>query len=98
MIRRSWQHALRATLLAMAVTLALGVTGLATAPAGAATKSAVLTATVPGVGTILVDSHGHALYTHTDANGQAVACTGDCASIWTPMTVAAGAWSNESMD
>jgi predicted lipoprotein with Yx(FWY)xxD motif len=74
------------------VALTLGVTGLATTPAGAATaKKAVLTATVPGVGVILVDGQGHALYTHTDANGQAVACTGACATAWPPVTLAAGA-------
>jgi predicted lipoprotein with Yx(FWY)xxD motif len=73
------------------MTLALGVTGLAM-PAGAATaKRAVRTATVPGMGLILVDSHGHALYTHTDADGQAVACTDACAGIWTAVTVPAGA-------
>ena len=48
------------------------------------------TATVPGIGVILVDAQGHALYTHTDANGKAVACTGACATAWPPLTVAAG--------
>ena len=47
------------------------------------------TATVPGMGVILVDSQGHVLYTHTDANGKAVACTGACATAWPPLTVAA---------
>ncbi len=64
----------------------------ASAPAGAApAKKAVLTATVPGMGVILVDAQGHALYTHTDASGQAVACTDACATAWPPLTVAAGA-------
>jgi predicted lipoprotein with Yx(FWY)xxD motif len=86
------KHTLRATALAAGVALALGVTGLASAPAGAASaKKAVLTATVPGIGVILVDSQGHALYTHTDANGQAVACTDTCLTFWPPLTVAAGA-------
>ena len=67
MTHRSWKQAIRAIALAAGVTLALGVTGLASAPAGAATSTkAVRTATVPGMGIILVDSHGHALYTHTD--------------------------------
>jgi len=71
--------------------LALGVYGLGSAAGAATTKKAVLTASVPGVGTILVDSQGHALYTHTDANGQDVACTGTCLTAWPPLTVAAGA-------
>jgi predicted lipoprotein with Yx(FWY)xxD motif len=68
--------------------LALGVTGLSAMPASAATaKRAVRTAKVPGMGVILVDSHGHALYTHTDDSGHAVACTDACADIWTALTV-----------
>ena len=92
MAHRSWSAAIRSVAVAAGVTLALGVTGLAAAPAGAATaKKVVLTASVPGIGIILVDSHGHALYTHTDANGQDVACTGACMTAWPPLTVAAGA-------
>jgi predicted lipoprotein with Yx(FWY)xxD motif len=89
MTHGSLKRAIRAIALAAGVTLALGVTGLASAPAGAATskKSAVRTATVPGMGIILVDAHGHALYTHTDANGDAVACTDQCAGIWSALTV-----------
>jgi predicted lipoprotein with Yx(FWY)xxD motif len=92
MTHRSWKQAIRGIALGAGVTLALGVTGLAAAPAGAATsKKAVSTATVPGMGVILVDAHGHALYTHTDANGQAVACTDQCATIWSALTVGAHA-------
>ena len=92
MTRRSWKQQIRGISLVAGLVLALGVTALASAPAGAATaKKAVLTATVPGVGVILVDASGHALYTHTDANGQAVDCTGACATAWPPLTVAAGA-------
>ncbi len=92
MAHRSWSAAIRTVAVAAGVTLTLGVTGLATTPAGAATpKKTVLTASVPGVGVILVDAKGHALYTHTDGNGQAVACTDACVSAWPPLTVAAGA-------
>jgi predicted lipoprotein with Yx(FWY)xxD motif len=75
------------------MTLALGAYGLGMTAAGAATKkkTVVAAASVPGVGTILVDAQGKALYTLTDANGAAVACTGTCASAWPPLTVAAGA-------
>ncbi len=44
---------------------------------------------VPGMGVVLVDGQGHALYTHTDANGKAVACTDACLTAWPPLTVAA---------
>jgi predicted lipoprotein with Yx(FWY)xxD motif len=93
MAHRSWSAAIRGVAVAAGMTLALGVTGIATtSAAGAATtKKAVLTASVPGIGTILVDSQGHALYTHTDASGQDVACTGACMTAWPPLTVAAGA-------
>ena len=92
MVHRSWSAAIRTVGIAAGLTLVLGVTGVAATPAGAATaKKAVLTATLPGVGVILTDAQGHALYTHTDANGQAVACTGACMSAWPPLTVAAGA-------
>ena len=70
---------------------ALGLVALSAGGAVAATKVTVNTATVPGVGTVLVDASGHTLYTLTDANGTAVACTGACAGVWPPLTVAAGA-------
>jgi len=89
MTRHSWKQQLSG--IALVAGVALGMTSLASAPAGAATaKKAVLTATVPGMGVILVDAQGHALYTHTDASGQAVACTDACATAWPPLTVAAG--------
>ena len=35
---------------------------------------------------MLVDAQGKTLYTLTDANGHAVACTGTSASAWPPLT------------
>jgi predicted lipoprotein with Yx(FWY)xxD motif len=92
MVSRSRTGLARPVAIACAVVLALGIYGFGSA-AGAATKpkAAVVAASVPGVGTILVDAQGKALYTLTDANGAAVACTGTCASAWPPLTVAAGA-------
>jgi len=46
---------------------------------------------VPGLGTILVDSAGHTLYTFAPDNATKVTCTGGCASIWPPLFVHAGA-------
>jgi predicted lipoprotein with Yx(FWY)xxD motif len=41
------------------------------------------------LGTILVDGRGMTLYTLTN-NGNAVSCTGPCATIWPPLTAAPG--------
>jgi predicted lipoprotein with Yx(FWY)xxD motif len=92
MFGRSRTGLARPVAVACAMVVALGIYGLGTA-AGAATKSkaTVAAASVPGVGTILVDAQGKTLYTLTDASGAAVACTGACTSAWPPLTVAPGA-------
>ena len=47
-----------------------------------------MTASVDGVGTVLVDSNGDALYSPSqEANGM-IQCTGSCAQIWKPLTAA----------
>jgi predicted lipoprotein with Yx(FWY)xxD motif len=86
---RPWKQVIRTIALAAGLVLTIAMSGIASTPAGAAEKSGktVLTATVPGTGVILVDSQGHALYTHTDENGKAVECTGECATVWPPLTV-----------
>jgi predicted lipoprotein with Yx(FWY)xxD motif len=46
---------------------------------------------VNGVGNVLVDSKGDALYSpDQEANGM-ILCKGSCTSIWVPLTVSAGA-------
>jgi predicted lipoprotein with Yx(FWY)xxD motif len=46
---------------------------------------------VDGVGNVLVDSKGDALYSpDQEANGM-ILCKGSCTSIWVPVTVSAGA-------
>jgi predicted lipoprotein with Yx(FWY)xxD motif len=59
----------------------------ATATAAASTGGdTVMTASVDGVGTVLVDSNGNALYSPSqEANGM-IRCTGSCAQIWKPLT------------
>jgi predicted lipoprotein with Yx(FWY)xxD motif len=93
MAHRSWTATARTVAVVCGMALALGAYGLGATAAGAKskTKVTVATATVPGVGVILVDNKGHALYTLTDANGAAVACTGACVGVWPPYTVAASA-------
>jgi predicted lipoprotein with Yx(FWY)xxD motif len=90
-VRRSAASPMRVLALVCGVVLALGAYGFTALPASAAAKKVTVgIATVPGVGTVLVDAQRHALYTLTN-NGAAVACTGTCATAWPPLTVAAGA-------
>jgi predicted lipoprotein with Yx(FWY)xxD motif len=50
----------------------------------------VQTATVAGLGTILTDSAGHALYMFPPDAGSTVRCTGACAGTWPPLVIATG--------
>ncbi|HEX3294451.1 MAG TPA: hypothetical protein VHR38_12010 [Solirubrobacterales bacterium] len=45
----------------------------------------VATKSISGVGTVLVDSKGDALYTNNQDSGMNVACTGSCTAIWVPV-------------
>jgi predicted lipoprotein with Yx(FWY)xxD motif len=82
----------RAVAVVCGAALALSAFGLGSTAAFATSKptAIVATATVPGVGTVLVDARGRTLYTLTNA-GRAVPCTGPCASAWPPLVVSAGA-------
>ena len=81
-----------ARMLAVLCAAVFAVAVLGTGAAGAkTTKTSVKVATVPGVGVVLVDPSGKTLYTLTDANGAAVACTGQCLSAWPPAMVSATA-------
>jgi len=50
----------------------------------------VSTKSVSGVGTVLVDSSGQALYTNNQDSGMKVACSGSCAAIWVPLMAPSG--------
>src|SRR5215203_5565114 len=50
----------------------------------------VSTSSVSGVGTVLVDSSGQALYTNDRDSGMNVACTGSCTAIWVPLMAPSG--------
>jgi len=45
----------------------------------------VSTKSISGVGTVLVDSSGLALYTNNRDSGMSIACTGSCTAIWMPV-------------
>jgi predicted lipoprotein with Yx(FWY)xxD motif len=73
--------------LATAVLLALAACGGGSDSSAGATVSSQM---VDGVGRVLVDSEGAALYAaDQEANGKVV-CTGSCTSIWKPLTVSGG--------
>jgi predicted lipoprotein with Yx(FWY)xxD motif len=50
----------------------------------------VSVSTVDGVGQVLVDAQGAALYAADQEAGGMVLCTDACATIWQPLTVSAG--------
>ena len=62
-----------------------GDTATAAATGGGETVS---TTSVDGVGTVVVDSSGNALYSPSqEANGM-IKCTGSCEQVWKPLTAA----------
>lgn len=67
----------------------------ATAPTSAGSK--ISSATISGIGPVLVDGQGKTLYVYAPDKAKAVTCTGSCAGVWPPVTlsgakaVAAGA-------
>ena len=79
-------------LLALAVVTALFVSACggsgdsgAAAPDNPATTVSV--SSVDGVGDVLVDAQGAALYAADQERSGMVVCTGSCTSIWKPLTV-----------
>lgn len=60
--------------------------GSAAAGTTAGGSDTVSTKSISGVGTVLVDSKGRALYTNNQDSGMNVACTGSCTGIWVPLT------------
>ena len=59
----------------------------------AAAAAALLVAscnTVSGVGNVLVDSKGFALYSPVQERTGTIMCTGSCTAIWVPLTLKKG--------
>ena len=74
-----------------ASTPAATITTSATKPAkAAATKLTISTATVPGLGVILVNAEGRTLYTFAPDKKSKVTCVSSCAAVWPPVTLTAG--------
>ena len=65
---------------------------------GTTSGETVAVAKVDGVGDVLVDSQGAALYSPDQETGGKVLCTGACTSIWVPLTLPDGAQPTGSSD
>ena len=79
-------------MLALAVVTALfvsacGGSGDSGAAAPDTPAATVSVSSVDGVGDVLVDAQGAALYAADQETGGMVVCTGSCTSIWKPLTV-----------
>jgi predicted lipoprotein with Yx(FWY)xxD motif len=57
------------------------------APGGSSATQTVSVSNVDGVGEVLVDAEGAALYAADQEASGMVLCTGSCAAIWDPLTV-----------
>ena len=80
---------------ALAASLAIAACGSSGDSSGSSTTSAgtgmtVAVKSIDGVGNVLVDSAGKALYASDVEAGGKVMCTGACTSFWKPLTVGSG--------
>jgi predicted lipoprotein with Yx(FWY)xxD motif len=57
---------------------------------GKSSSVTLSTASVSGLGTVLVNAAGRTLYTFAPDKAKNVTCTGSCAAIWPPLKVPAG--------
>jgi predicted lipoprotein with Yx(FWY)xxD motif len=83
----------RITLAAAAAAAAFVIAGcggggsVPTATGGAAPTVSVKQ--LDGIGAVLVDDHGHALYASDQEAGGRIRCTGGCTTFWDPLTATA---------
>lgn len=88
-MKNSKTYATAALALAVLALSACGGSGNAASPAASTTGSSdtVSTADVQGVGTVLVDSKGMALYSPDQEKSGNIMCTTGCTAVWVPLTV-----------
>lgn len=67
-----------------------GTTGSASPSGGSGGAQTVAVATIGGVGAVLVDSQGNALYSADQEARGKILCTGSCTAIWRPLILPAG--------
>jgi predicted lipoprotein with Yx(FWY)xxD motif len=85
---RSLRRALVPASLAVAALVAAGCGSATTQSSSpAANRNATVSVKqVAGVGAVLVDSHGNALYSPTQEASGKIRCSGACTSFWMPLT------------
>jgi predicted lipoprotein with Yx(FWY)xxD motif len=80
----------------LAAAIALAACGSSNNDSSGSTASASMSGktiqvrSISGVGDVLVDSSGHALYTPAQEADGKIRCTGGCATIWLPLDVGSG--------
>jgi predicted lipoprotein with Yx(FWY)xxD motif len=96
-MRRHRWTALAVPALALALSACGGSDPGATATAGSGTPT-VGVKTIDGIGAVLVDDHGAALYTpEQEADGK-IRCTGECTAFWTPLQAGSPTTAADSVD
>ena len=80
--------ALVAGLVALAVTVAACGAKSSAATAPSPIRTTVAARQVPGLGTILVDRAGMALYVNDQDRAGMASCNGACTAVWRPLTAA----------
>jgi predicted lipoprotein with Yx(FWY)xxD motif len=84
----------------LSVLLVVALAGMAALAASAGARATtqlsahstvkISTGTVPGLGTVLVDARGRALYMFVPDKQRHVTCVGTCAAIWPPVKLRTG--------
>ena len=74
---------------AMALALVVAGCGSSGGTSAAAPSPTVSAKQLAGLGTVLVDDHGHALYAAEQEKNGTIRCTGGCLSFWQPLTATA---------
>lgn len=67
-----------------------GSTTGGTSGGGGSSSVSLSTASISGVGTVLVNSQGKTLYTFAPDKAKKVTCTGSCAQVWPPLKAPSG--------
>lgn len=70
--------------------LAAAVLGGCSSSGGTAPPYDLRTASVGGVGTVIVDGQGYTLYLFEPDNHSSSTCTGSCAAAWPPLLLSGG--------
>ena len=95
-LRRRYRGRARVALAAVAIALAASACGTSAAAPAASRQPGAGTVTIdakslPGVGTVLVNAAGFALYMFVPDDHRQVTCTSLCAQTWPPVRVRPGA-------